>query len=77
MAEVEPEKPQEAGVDDRPPELAQIEGARLLATDAKARLRAEGFSDRQIQEWADAFVREVGAGDVEGFIDWVAEQQQG
>lgn len=75
MAEVEPQKPQEAGVDDRPPELAQIEGARLLATDAKPRLRAEGFSDRQIEEWADAFVREVGAGDVDGFIDWVAEQE--
>lgn len=75
MTELEPQKPQEAGVDPGSPELTQIEGARLLATDARARLRAEGFNDRQIDEWADAFVREVGAGDVDGFIKWVADQQ--
>lgn len=75
MTELEPQKPQEAGVDPSTPALTQIEGARLLATHARPRLQAEDFTDRQIDEWADAFVREVGAGDVDGFIKWVADQQ--
>ncbi|HVL52433.1 MAG TPA: hypothetical protein VM754_13150 [Actinomycetota bacterium] len=75
MADLEPQYPEEAGVDDSTPDLAQIEGAQLLATDAKPRLKEQGFTDQQIDEWTDAYVREVGAGSVEGFIKWVAEHQ--
>ena len=77
MAEVEPQEPHEAGVEEGTPELTNIEGARLLARDARPRLHDQGFDDLQIDEWADAYVREVGAGDADGFVDWVAEQQRG
>ena len=47
-----------------PAELGQIEVGRTLGTDARERLRADGFTDRQIDEWAHTYVAEVGGGTV-------------
>lgn len=76
MPEVEPILPREAGVDEQPPDAMQVEGAQLLGAHARPRLKEQGFTDDQIDRWADAFVREEGAGDVEGFLRWVGRQQQ-
>lgn len=77
MAEdLEPREPHEAGVEEETPELAQIEAARLLANDARARLEAEGFSDEQIREWAETYVaKEGGTANVSEFVGWIERRE--
>ena len=53
----------------------QLEGARVLADDAKPLLEGKGFTDDQIRRWADTYIAEVGSGDVESFIAWIDQQQ--
>jgi hypothetical protein len=74
--DVEAQVPREAGVEEKAPELAQMEGARKLADDARGRLRAEGFSDGQIDLWAETYIAEEGSGDLESFFAWVERQQR-
>lgn len=76
MSEAEPKEPREAGVDEARPGLPEIESAELLANHARARLEKEGFEQSQIENWAQAYVREHGPGDVEKFISWVAQQER-
>ena len=60
---VVPERPRDADVPEEVPEdLGAIEGARVLGNEARPRLRADGFTDRQIDEWAETFIAEVGVG---------------
>ncbi len=78
MADEEPipESPEAAGIEEEvPAELGQIEGARLLGTDARDRLRADGFTDQQIDEWAETYVAENGGGEVDEFVAWIREQE--
>jgi hypothetical protein len=70
-----PQHPQECGVSEEVPELAQIEGAHLLANEARPFLKGCGFTDRQILEWADAHISIVGSGDVESFVEWIHQQE--
>ena len=58
-----------------PAELGQIEGARLLGNDARDRLRADGFTDQEIDEWAETYVAENGGGEVDEFVAWIGEQE--
>lgn len=75
--ELTPERPADAGVPEEiPDELGQIEGARTLANAARERLRAEGFTDDEIDEWADTFIAETSSGDVEQFIAWIAARER-
>jgi hypothetical protein len=72
-----PERPADAGVaEEIPAELGQIEGARLLGNDARDRLRADGFTDQQIDEWAETYVAENGGGEVDEFVAWIGEQER-
>lgn len=71
------EAPHDAGVDEGPPDRAHVEGARVLADQSEPWLRARGFTDDEIRHWAEAFVREVGSGDVDRFVRWIAEQERG
>lgn len=74
--DLEPALPEEEGVEDETPELAQIEPARKLANDARDRLEAEGFTEKQIRHWAETYVaQEGGSADVEDFIDWISDQE--
>ena len=67
-----PESPAQAGVTEEiPSELGQIEGARMLGNDARDRLRADGFTDRQIDQWAETYVAENGGGEVDEFVAWI------
>jgi hypothetical protein len=73
-----PESPAQAGVTEEiPAELGQIEGARMLGNDARDRLRADGFTDRQIDQWAETYVAENGGGEVDEFVDWIRAQEGG
>jgi hypothetical protein len=76
MPEPEPLKPEDVGVPEEVPELAQIEGARLLGNDARERLHADGFDDAEIDEWAETFIAENSAGTVDEFVAWIARQER-
>lgn len=77
MDDLTPERPRAAGVPEEVPDaVTAIEGARILANEARDRLRADGFTDTQIDEWADAFIAERGSGEVEDLVAWIAEREQ-
>lgn len=73
---VEPERPHESGVPEKSPDLAQIEAARQLATDARPALAGRGFSDHEIEEWAKTFIADEGSGDVGDFVAWIRRRQE-
>jgi hypothetical protein len=75
MPEPTPESPSDAGVEEEVPELGQIEGARILGNDARARLHADGFDDAQIDAWAETFIAEQSSGTVDQFVAWIASQE--
>jgi hypothetical protein len=77
MPEPEPSKPEDVGVPEEVPELMQIEGARTLGNDARERLHDDGFSDAQIDAWAETFIAEVSSGSVDEFVAWIALQEHG
>ena len=74
-----PEMPEDEGVAE--PELGtlEIEGDRLLANEARARLRADGFDDDEIDAWTRAYYVSsqggVDEGDVDGLVAFIAEEQ--
>lgn len=70
-----PHHPHEVGVAETCPELGQIEGAHLLANEAREFLLGCGFDDRQILEWAEAYIAECGSGTVETFVAWIHESE--
>jgi hypothetical protein len=74
--DVHPADPREEGVEEKTPRAMQIEPAHLLANDVRAQLRERGFSDEQIDEWADTFIAEFGSGDATQFLAWIEEQEQ-
>jgi hypothetical protein len=76
MPEPEPRKPEDVGVPEEVPELAQIEGARLLGNDARERLHADGFDDAEIDEWAETFIAENSSGTVDQFVAWISRQER-
>ena len=73
--DVIPERPIEAGVPEEIPELGNIEGARTLGNEARDRLHADGFDDREIDEWAETYVAENGGGTVDEFIEWIGSKE--
>ena len=68
-----PRHPGETGAHDQSPDLAQLEGAHLLANEARTFLTGCGFSDRQVLEWALCYIAEEGSGDVDSFVAWIHE----
>ena len=75
--ELEPAMPEDEGVPTETPDLAQLEAARLLANDARPRLRSEGFSEAQIRHWAETYVSEEGgSADLRDFLDWIRTRQR-
>ena len=76
MSDLTPEEPHEAGVPEKTADAAHEEGARILADEARERLKEKGFTDKQIREWAETYVAAVGSGDVDSFLAWIAEQEQ-
>lgn len=66
-----PREPGEVGVEDETPDLAQIEGAHLLANAARPFLAECGFTERQILHWSLDYIAKEGSGDVESFVEWI------
>ncbi|MFN2557057.1 MAG: hypothetical protein ABR592_09320 [Nitriliruptorales bacterium] len=71
-----PEDPDQAGVTEQEPDSAHIEGARLLANEAREPLRSRGFSDEQIREWAEAYISACHTGGVDGLFDWIRDRER-
>lgn len=68
--------PHDAGVPELHPELAQIEGAHLLANAARVRLHECGLCDDEILEWALSYIAMEGSGDVDSFVEWLCTKQR-
>jgi hypothetical protein len=58
------------------PEAAEVESARLLANQARPRLRAEGFGDQRIDELASAFIARDAGESLEDFLRWARAEGQ-
>jgi hypothetical protein len=76
MDHLEPEHPRDAGVPEQIPDVMQFEGAELLANEARAQLRNDGFTDREIDEWAQTYIVIEHSGDVESFLVWIRNQEK-
>ena len=63
--------PETAGIATEHPDLAQLEGAHLLANAARPFLVECGFSHDQILHWALTYIARVRSGDVESFVAWI------
>ena len=70
-----PERPRAAGVTETVPDSDGIEGAHVLADEARERLRLSGFTDAEIDSWAEAYVAGEHSGDVDTFVAWIADQE--
>ena len=77
--DVTPEMPEDEGIIEPELRTEEIEGARLLANEARVRLRADGFDDDEVDAWTRAYYvsTEGGAdeGDVDGLVAFIAEEQ--
>jgi hypothetical protein len=76
VTDLTPEEPHEAGVPEKTADAHHEEGARILADEARERLKDRGFTDQQIREWAETYIAEHGSGSVDGLIAWIAEQER-
>jgi len=79
---ITPEFPEDEGLVEPELDTEEIEGDRLLANEARSRLRADGFTDAEIDAWVRAYYTQaVGGrdeGDVEGLIRFIrAEEASG
>lgn len=70
------EHPHDAGVPELHPAPAEIEGAYLLANEARAPLHECGFSDDEILEWARTYIAIEGSGDLESFVEWICDKER-
>lgn len=71
MPVMEAKGPEEMGVEERTPDFTRLEGAQVLADQARESLRREGFTDEEIRKWAETFVAERGSGELADFLEWV------
>jgi len=76
VSDLEPEEPHEAGVPERVADPSHEEGARILADEARERLKDRGFTEQQIREWAETYIAAEGSGSVDGLIAWIADQER-
>jgi hypothetical protein len=75
VSDLTPEEPHEAGVPEKLADPSHEEGARILADEARDRLKDRGFTEDQIREWAETYIAQEGSGSVDGLIDWIARQE--
>jgi hypothetical protein len=76
MRQLAAEHPHDAGLHERIPDGSHIEGAELLANEARSALRSQGFTDHEIDEWALTYISAEGSGDEDGFLEWISEQER-
>ncbi len=72
---VQPDLPEQEGLTE--PELPEvdIEGARLLANEARGRLHEQGFDDDEIDAWVRVYFEQGHEGTVDGLLAFIAAEQ--
>jgi hypothetical protein len=72
---VDPDRPEDEGLSE--PELPEvdIEGARLLANEARTRLHEDGFDDDEIDAWVRVYFEQGHEGSVDGFLAFIEAEQ--
>ena len=71
-----PEDPEDVGLDRVEVDITEVEPMHELANQARDELRAVGFDDTEIDDWARQFVARHGTGDVDEFLAWAKEQER-
>lgn len=74
--DLEPERPNRAGVREEIPDSSGVEGAMVLANAAFPRLKHLGFTRSQVNLWAETYIAENDSGDVESFLAWIREKER-
>jgi hypothetical protein len=72
---VTPETPEQEGLDEPTLPIEDIEGARLLANEARGRLRGDGFDDDEIDAWVRVYFEQDHEGDVDGLVAFIRQEQ--
>ncbi len=75
MESLKPEHPDQAGVKSRLPDASHLEGSELLANEARELLHSQGFTDKQIEEWAHTYIADERSGDVASFVEWIRVEE--
>jgi len=77
--DVTPERPEAEGLVEPELTIEEEEGARLLANEARHRLRADGFTDSEITAWAGTYYATTAdgrdEGDADGLVAFIAAEQ--
>ena len=64
--------PHAVGLETDELEITDIEGARLLANDARPVLTKAGFNDDEVRDWAEAYFVRHHEGDVGELVSWIS-----
>jgi hypothetical protein len=72
---LQPETPEEAGVEERSLDPSHVEGAHLLMDQSKERLEKYGFTPAEILDWAEEYLAFERTGDVDAFVGWIEEKE--
>lgn len=72
---ITPDRPEDEGIEEPTLPAEDVEGDRLLANEARARLRGEGFSDEDIDGWTRVYFEQQHEGDVEGLVAFIRSEQ--
>ena len=72
---LEPEYPDEAGVDVPRVPIERVEPERMLENEVRARLESDGFSDDQILRWVEAYFASHDEGEADDVVAWIRQQE--
>jgi hypothetical protein len=72
---LQPESPDEAGVDVPPVAMEKVETERLVENEVRARLEADGFTDDQILRWLEAYFADHDEGEPDEVVAWIRDQE--
>lgn len=72
---LEPEFPDEAGVDVAPLPVEKVESERLVENEVRARLVADGFTNDQILRWVEAYFADHAEGEPDDVVAWIRERE--
>lgn len=72
---MKPEHPHDAGIPEEHADRSHMEGARILADQARSELSALGFTAQEIGEWSETYLAEEGSGDVDSFLAWIKQRE--
>jgi hypothetical protein len=72
---LQPEFPDEAGVDVPRVPIEKVETERLVENEVRARLEADGFTDEQILRWVEGYFAEHGEGEPDDVVAWIRGQE--